>query len=150
MDREQVAFYAGLAIVVVGLVFWAIRPNGATGRAEIEFAGAKFSLDVPALAVMIIGIALMLLSPGVRPLAPAPAPASAPPPPPIKKIVCTGQYEGNCPGAHDIFYTCGYYGSDTEIAAKVCQGIKAGALRLKTVGGNKCGYALIEVTCAGG
>jgi len=68
-------------------------------------------------------------------------------PNPITKIACTGEIEGNCPGAHDIFYTCGYFGSDQQIADGVCKGIKTGVLRLKTVGGNKCGYALIQITC---
>jgi hypothetical protein len=66
---------------------------------------------------------------------------------PIKKIVCTGAYERNCPGVHDIFYECGYFGPDEVIAQNVCRGIKIGAVRLKTVSGNRCGYALIEVTC---
>jgi predicted RND superfamily exporter protein len=68
-------------------------------------------------------------------------------PNPTTKIVCTGEIEGNCPGAHDIFYTCGYFGSDQQIADGICKGIKTGVLRLKTVAGNMCGYALIQVTC---
>jgi hypothetical protein len=66
----------------------------------------------------------------------------------VMKTVCTGEFENNCPGpSHDIFYTCGYFGSDKQIAENICEGIKEGHVRLKTVGGNKCGYALIEVTC---
>jgi hypothetical protein len=140
MGEEQIAFYAGLLIIVVGLIVWVVRPNNAAGKSEIQFLGFKFSFDVPAFAVMIIGIVLMVLSPRFH-IAPSPPPAT------IKKIVCTGEYENACPGAHDIFYTCGYFGSDEEIAKKICTGIKAGYVRLKTVGGNKCGYALIEVTC---
>jgi hypothetical protein len=138
MGNDQVAFYAGLLITVIGLLVWVVRPNSAAGKSEIQFLGFKFSFDVPAFAVMIIGIVLMVLSPRFY----------TEPPPTIKKIVCTGENENNCPGAHDIFYTCGYFGSDEEIAEKICTGIKAGHVRLKTVGGNRCGYALIEVTCA--
>jgi hypothetical protein len=70
-----------------------------------------------------------------------------PPPSTFKVLVCTGEYESNCPGPHNAFYTCGYFGTDDEIAAKVCANGPPKVLRLKTVGGNKCGYALIEVTC---
>jgi hypothetical protein len=143
MGEEQVAFYAGLLIIVVGLIVWVVRPNNAAGKSEIQFLGFKFSFDVPAFAVMIIGIVLMVLSPRFH-IAPPPP---HPPPAPVKKIVCTGEYENNCPGTHDIFYTCGYFGSDEEIAKKICADVEAGHVRLKTVGGNHCGYALIEVTC---
>ena len=33
------------------------------------------------------------------------------------KRVCTGEFEANCAGPHDAFYTCGYFGSDAVIAA---------------------------------
>lgn len=133
---RPVAFYAGLLITAIGLNVWIFRPNSAAGKSEIQFLGFKFSFDIPAFGVMIIGIVLMLLSPRFH------AEASQ-----IKKIVCTGEYENNCPGTHDIFYTCGYFGSDEEIAKNICAGIKAGHIRLKTVGGNHCGYSLIEVSC---
>lgn len=141
MSEETVAFYAGLLIAMSGLIVWILRPNGARGKSGIEFLGFRFSFDVPAFAVMVIGIALMVLSPRFH----IPSPIISPP---IKKIVCTGEKEGNCPGAHDIFYTCGYFGSDEEIAKKICAFYKEGHIRLKTVGGNKCGYSLIEITCS--
>jgi len=72
---------------------------------------------------------------------------SAPTPKRFKTIVCTGEYERNCPGPHNVFYTCGYFGTDDEIAVRVCAKGPPKTLRIKTVGGNKCGYALIEVTC---
>jgi hypothetical protein len=65
----------------------------------------------------------------------------------FKVIVCTGQNESSCAGPHNVFYTCGYYGTDEEIAAKVCQNGPPKVLRLHTKSGNRCGYALIEVTC---
>ena len=61
--------------------------------------------------------------------------------------VCTGEFEANCAGAHDVFYMCGYFGSDDEIAKKLCPDQPSRAIRLNTKGGNKCGYSLIEVTC---
>lgn len=141
MGKEEVAFYAGLLVIIVGLVVWVVRPNNAAGKSEIEFLGFKFSFDVAAFTVMIIGIVLMILSPRFH-LDPPPTPT------PVKKVICTGQYEDKCPGAHDVFYTCGYFGSDEDIAIKICAGVKAGHVRLKTVGGNKCGYSLIEVMCS--
>jgi len=140
MNKEEIAFYAGLFITIVGLSVWVVRPNNVPGRSEIGFLGFTFTFDVAAFAVMIIGIILMVLSPRFY-VEPEPEPG------PIKKIVCTGQYEDNCPGKHDIFYTCGYFWSDEQIAKKVCSDAKAGHTRLKTIGGNNCGYAMIEVTC---
>jgi hypothetical protein len=137
---NRVAFYAGLAVMLVGLIVWLLRPNQSPGKNEIELFGAKFSFDTPAFAVMIIGLALMLFSTRFPTYL-------APEPEPIKKIVCTGEKEGNCPGAHDIFYLCGYFGSDQQIAEGICKGLKSGYVRTKTTDGNKCGYSLIEVTC---
>ena len=65
---------------------------------------------------------------------------------PYTKIACIGQFEGNCPGPHDFFYTCGYFGPDEQIAAGICQ--PSQARRIKTVSGDKCGYGLVEITCA--
>jgi hypothetical protein len=135
-----VAFFSGLIVLAVGLLVWIIRPNEAPGRAAVEFLGAKFRFDTPAFGAMTIGLALMLFSPRF------PA-VFSPVPDPIKKIVCTGASEGNCPGPHDIFYTCGNFGTDQEIAERICTKIRSGYVRLKTVSGNMCGYALIEVTC---
>jgi hypothetical protein len=65
---------------------------------------------------------------------------------PETKIVCEGESEGNCPGPrHDLFFTCGYFGTDKEIADNICEGARH--RRLKTVSGGHCGYSLIEVTC---
>lgn len=65
---------------------------------------------------------------------------------PEMKIACTGEFEGSCPGPrHDLFYTCGYFGTDQQIADGICEGAKY--RRLKTVKGNNCGYSLIEILC---
>jgi hypothetical protein len=140
-SMNRVAFFGGIALVIVGLAMWVLRPNSAAQKNTIKIFGAEFTLDTPALAVMVLGIVMMLLSPrfegGIFP----------DPPPPLKKIVCTGQIEDNCPGAHDIFYLCGYFGSDKQIADGICHDLKSGFTRLKTTDGNRCGYSLIEVTC---
>ncbi len=135
------AFYVVLAIVVIGLAVWIFRPNQSAQKSEVSLFGAKFSFNTPAFAVMVIGLALMLFSTKFPEYFAFAAHE------PIKKIVCTGEHEANCPGAHDVFYTCGYFGTDEQIADGICAGIKAGHVRLQTTYGNHCGYSLIEVTC---
>jgi hypothetical protein len=77
---------------------------------------------------------------------------AGPPPGPLaemKKVVCTGEFESNCAGAHDIFLTCSAP-AIPEIARNTCTGLGrtvSGVLRTNMKGGNKCGYDLIEVTC---
>jgi hypothetical protein len=73
--------------------------------------------------------------------------ARSPRPQSYTKIACTGEYERNCPGSHDLFYECDYFGPDDQIASQVCRGAPSKAVRLKTVSGNRCGYSLIEITC---
>ncbi|MFA1626952.1 hypothetical protein ACDY96_30745 [Rhizobium mongolense] len=68
----------------------------------------------------------------------------------ITRVVCTGQYERNCAGPHDIFMQCGAP-PDAEIAQQVCVGLgrtTSRTLRLNTKGGNRCGYSLVQVTCS--
>jgi len=138
---DKVAFYGGVLVVVIGLLVWIIRPNQAVGKSEIALFGMKFVFDTPAFAVMIIGIALMLLSPRLPPYLVSATPE------PIKKVVCIGQNENNCPGKHDIFYACGYFGTDQQIAEGICKSPKPGFVRTNTTSDGHCGYGLIEVTC---
>jgi hypothetical protein len=137
---NRIAFYGGFIILLVGLVVWILRPNQSAGKSEISLFGAKFTFDTPAFAVMVIGLALMLFSTRFPD-------AFGPSPEPIKKIVCTGEKEQNCPGAHDIFYLCGYFGTDQQIADDICRGRNSSHIRTNTTDGGRCGYALIEVTC---
>ena len=139
---SRVAFYVGAGVFLIGLIVWIVRPD--KSRITIKALGMEISLGAPAFVVMVLGIVLTVLSQSF-PVSLAPPP---PPPAPIKKVVCTGQFESTCPGAHDVYYTCGYFGSDKEIADNLRKGIKAGVVRLKTVDGNMYGYALIEVTCS--
>jgi hypothetical protein len=134
---SRVAFYVGLFVFLVGLVVWIARPNKSRSRNSIKALGMEFSLSTPAFAVMALGIVLMALSPQF----PAYFSSAS-----SKTVVCTGEHEGNCPGAHQAYYDCDYFGSDQDIADKICHR-KATAVRLKTVSGNRCGYSLIEVTC---
>jgi hypothetical protein len=62
----------------------------------------------------------------------------------VAGVVCTGEYERNCTGAHALFVACGQ-SVDNAIRARFC-----GRYTLKplsSVGGNRCGYGLIEVSC---
>ena len=72
-----------------------------------------------------------------------PVPVAAP----VIKIICTGEFESQCAGPHGFFYTCGYFGSDDQLASQVCGQPSATSLRLNTKSGNRCGYALIQATC---
>jgi hypothetical protein len=138
----------GLLIAIFGAGVWAFRPPAGAGKSTIKFLGFEVTLDVPALGVMALGVVLVLVGTTTlpSPTSSTTVPPSPPTPAQFKKTVCTGEYEASCAGPHDIFYTCGSFGSDDEIAAKVCQ-VPSKALRLNTRGGNHCGYALIEVTC---
>jgi hypothetical protein len=78
-------------------------------------------------------------------------PPTAPPAVPparvsVRHVVCTGEYEQNCAGPHDIFRTCDPPG-DQQIANEICAPRPARTLRLNTKGGNHCGYSLFEVYC---
>ena len=100
--HEDVAFYAGLAITIIGLIVWIVRPSTAPGKSAFEFPGGlKLSLDVPALGVMVIGIVLTVLSSNFHVEASPPPP----PPPPSKKIVCFAEEESEC-DEHEIFTSC--------------------------------------------
>lgn len=65
-----------------------------------------------------------------------------------KFVLCTGQYEGKCPGDHTHFAGCGSVIEDVAagICARLSQSLSR-AVRTATVGGNQCGYALTEITC---
>lgn len=161
---NQIALYVGLLIVVFGALDWAIKPPEPNAQNVFKMPGGfEFTLNTPALAVINLGIVLVLIAimfsetsepphpipattPYIVPIASQTSPA-LPPKPRFTKTVCTGELEKSCAGAHDIFITCGDYGSDDQIAMQVCHGTPSKALRTNTKGGNHCGYSLIEVTC---
>ncbi|WKL39330.1 hypothetical protein Q1M64_00545 (plasmid) [Sinorhizobium meliloti] len=71
--------------------------------------------------------------------------------PRITFAVCLGQYSGNCPDKADVFYGCGAVWGN-EMAAIECRkrGYPDGKSLFNqriTVGGNKCGYSIADVTC---
>jgi hypothetical protein len=113
---NKAAFYGGLIIVAIGLAMLIVRPNQSSGKSRFKFLGFDFSFDTPAFGIMLIGVVLMILSPRF------PDYWTSPTAKPITTIVCTGEIEKNCPGAHDIFYTCGYFGTDQQIADKSLRG----------------------------
>ncbi|MCK1302936.1 hypothetical protein IVB33_29095 [Bradyrhizobium sp. 24] len=78
---------------------------------------------------------------------PTPTPTPAPQTKVARRVVCTGEFEANCAGPHDAFFTCGFFGGDDQIASQMCKGSPSNGVRINTKGGNKCGYSLIEVTC---
>lgn len=63
----------------------------------------------------------------------------------IAGTVCTGEFETGCTGDHDAFVACGA-SVDDEVRAKMCPG-EFKLRSVSSVGGNRCGYGLIEVTC---
>jgi hypothetical protein len=77
---------------------------------------------------------------------PAPSPTAAPTPPSFTKVVCIGEFEGGCPGTHQIWFGCGAPPED-KLASQICGGAPAKWRRLITKGGNRCGYGLDEFTC---
>jgi len=62
-QMDRVAFYGGIVLIVVGLAAWLLRPNSPGEQNAIKFLGFEFTLNTPALAVMVIGIVMMVLSP---------------------------------------------------------------------------------------
>ena len=142
LKHEDVAFYAGLVITIIGLLVWVARPSSAPGKSEIEFLGLKFSFDAPALAVMVIGIMLTVLSPNFHVEA-------SPPPPPFKRIVCYADHESEC-AEHEIFMSCrNKPSSGADIAKVICGSAKSGysILKSRDTEGEPCHAYLIEVTC---
>jgi hypothetical protein len=76
-------------------------------------------------------------------------PNEAPPPasPRYQKIICYGEFEINCGGPHDIYYVCGYGGTDQDMDNNACAGAPAKASRTSTVSAGHCGYAMITAIC---
>jgi len=62
----------------------------------------------------------------------------------VAGTVCTGEIEGNCTGPHSLFVPCGA-SVDNAIRARFCGQYTLRSL--SSVGGNRCGYGLIEVSC---
>lgn len=159
MPGNQIAIYAGILLIALGAVVWLLqKPSGPQQNVIKAPGGFEFSLATPAFVVMALGIILVLIALSYSGSAPSesknpstvqssqPAPTNASKAP-RKYRVCTGEREIGCAGEHDVFYECGYFGTDDMIAAKLCEGDVYRAVRLNTKGGDKCGYALIGVTC---
>jgi hypothetical protein len=69
---------------------------------------------------------------------------SQPPQATVTYKVCSGEYERECP-PHDVYFYC--YTDVGAWAKSLCTSYTV--QRLTTFGGNKCGYSLDAVICAG-
>jgi hypothetical protein len=133
--QNTIVFYAGLSITIIGFLVWIIRPSHPSRTSKIKAFGIELSSPIPSFVAMGIGIVMMLLS------------LYFPAPAPVKHVACTGEHEANCPGTHDLFFECSYIPSDEQIARNACQRAKFTFSRRTTASGNRCGYALIDITC---
>jgi hypothetical protein len=84
----------GLLVVIFGAVIWAFVPPAGARKTTIRLPGFEISLDVPALAVMAIGVAFVAA--GIRPPSPPlPSPDPPPSPDPLERCSLTGTYYVN-------------------------------------------------------
>jgi hypothetical protein len=74
MEPDQVAFYLGVAIILLGLGVWILRPPAPTTENKIKFLGLEVTLNTQAFVVVAFGIVLILLSSLMR----GPAPVTMP------------------------------------------------------------------------
>ena len=65
----------------------------------------------------------------------------------VDAILCTGEYEGNCPGPHQLFLGCPGVSDEAKVA-RFCIGKGGTSTPLKVgISGNGCGYGLYKITC---
>ena len=68
---NQIAFYGGMVLVVVGLLLWLFR-GGSPGRNIIRLpGGVEFELNTPAFVVMAFGVVLVIISTWIHEAPPA-------------------------------------------------------------------------------
>jgi hypothetical protein len=59
---SRVAFYGGVALIVVGVIYWLLRPSPPKQRNVIVLPGGfRFELNTPAFTLVGFGIVLMLI-----------------------------------------------------------------------------------------
>ncbi|MGL3104625.1 hypothetical protein [Bradyrhizobium sp. BR 1432] len=103
----------------------------------------NYLLYILATAFGLIAAIVLLAFISLR-MAPVPT-ATAAPLPVVDYKVCSGEYERNCPQAHDMYQYCGF---DTKAwSAQHCT--SSTVVRLDTRSGNKCGYSTDKVICTG-
>jgi hypothetical protein len=105
----------GSLVVIFGAVIWAFRPPSGAGKTTIRLPGFEISLDVPALAVMAVGVVLVVI--GTAP-PPEPSPSSGPSP-------SLGPSPPTLPVAercYDFTGTYGVYANGSGKASIACQG----------------------------
>jgi hypothetical protein len=60
---NRVAFYGGVVLIVIGVVYWILRPSSPAQKNAIKLPGGfEFELNTPAFALVVLGIVLMLIS----------------------------------------------------------------------------------------
>lgn len=60
---NRVAFYGGVLLIVIGVVYWIARPSSRAQKNVIKLPGGfEFELNTPSFALIVFGIALMLIS----------------------------------------------------------------------------------------
>jgi hypothetical protein len=61
---NRVAFYSGVVLIAIGVVYWVLRPSSPAQKNTIILPGGfKFEFNTPAFAIIVLGIVLMLISP---------------------------------------------------------------------------------------
>ncbi|UCI21365.1 hypothetical protein FJ970_10580 [Mesorhizobium sp. B2-1-8] len=60
---SRVAFYGGVVLIFVGVVYWILRPSSPAQKNIIKLPGGfEFELNTPSFALIVFGIMLMLIS----------------------------------------------------------------------------------------
>ncbi len=59
---NRISFYFGVALVIVGLATWYLRPVGQPGKFKISTGFFTIEVDIPAFFVVSIGVLLMYMS----------------------------------------------------------------------------------------
>jgi hypothetical protein len=59
---NRVSFYLGVALIIVGLATWYLRPLNQAGKFKISMGGLAIDVDVPAFFIVAIGVVLMYIS----------------------------------------------------------------------------------------
>src|SRR5205823_6101643 len=60
---NRVAFYGGVVLIAIGVIYWVLRPSSPAQKNTIKFPGGfEFALNTPAFALIVLGIVLMLIS----------------------------------------------------------------------------------------
>ncbi|WP_407114750.1 hypothetical protein [Bradyrhizobium sp. LMG 9283] len=59
---NRISFYLGIALIIVGLATWYLRPSSQPGKFKISVGGLTIEVDVPAFFIVAVGVVLMYIS----------------------------------------------------------------------------------------